>query len=130
MDEQAKGPSDQELADAGDQRAQLRIVVASWIESKGISRCRLCGQEDAWDLASVESVYPLAFRTVEKIVNSEPNRQPGRPPKAPQEWVLGRIRDAIRNNMRISGLTKLTCGNCRYALLLDRVKMREDSEDQ
>lgn len=115
MDEQAEARSDQELADSGDLKAQLRVEVSAWIESKGASRCPLCGQEDAWDLAGAENVYPLSFGAVSTITNRNSD--------------LPRIKRAIQGNMRISRLVKLTCGNCRYALLLDHVKMREDAEE-
>lgn len=114
---QQQGRTDRELAAAGDLGAQLRVKAAEWIGSKGISRCPMCGQEDAWDVPGVEYVYPLVFGTVRSIG------------QAAQKGDAARIARAIQGNMRVSRLMKLTCSNCRYALLLDDVKIAEDTTD-
>lgn len=116
-DPQQQGQTDRELAAAGDQGAQLRVKAAEWIGSKGISRCPLCGQEDAWDVPGAEYVYPLSFGAVRTIG------------QAAQRGDATRIARAIQGNMRVSRLIKLTCSNCRYALLLDDVKIAEDDPD-
>jgi len=114
---QQQGRTDRELAAAGDQGAQLRVKVTDWLGSKGISRCPLCGQEDAWDVPGTGHVYPLAFSTVRAIG------------QAAQRSDTARIARAIQGNMRVSRLKRITCSNCRYALLLDDVKISEDTAD-
>lgn len=133
MENQPKDRSEmsgQELA--GDEQAQLVSEATAWVESKGISRCPVCGKEDAWDLAGAELVNPLAARNSIKI-SSDPRHQGNvrirNDSQAGQEWSLRRIRRAVRNNMGAVRLLKLTCGNCRYALLLDHVKISEETAE-
>jgi hypothetical protein len=135
MDEQAENSTDRKLAGAGDQQALLRLEAAEWIRSKRISRCPACATENPWDLESVETVSPLNATGHSEISQSDPSNQRsglrGRPagePVARLRWSLKRIRDAIQHNRRVSRLLKVTCSNCRYALLLDHVKMREEIE--
>lgn len=136
MEEQPKDIGDMTGAElARDEQAQLMHEVEAWIESKGISTtCPLCGKENAWDVPDAELINPLAAGTSIRM-SSDPKHQPSpagdrnrRDPIAAHGWSLGRIRDAVRGNMRRSRLVKLTCSNCRYALLLDHVKIREETE--
>ena len=93
----------------------------------------MCREEGAWDLDGAELINPLTAQSSIRISSdpkgagysvSERNRQDL---QAAQEWSLSKIRDTVRGNMRVSRLVKITCSNCRYALLLDHVKIREDA---
>jgi hypothetical protein len=107
------------------------VNIREWLQSKGVTRCPLCG-EDAWKFGEMRGVVMLGSAKTDEAGRDpmdtsagERLRRLGDVARIREELKI--FRDYLRNLVRTETLRELKCGHCGNVLFLDNKTIRESA---